>query len=43
MSDLGGEVWPSFLCVEAGQCVQPIHVQAGQNWSAVHTMQYSQN
>jgi len=41
MSDLGAEAWPNFICVEGGQCVDPILVGAGQSWSASHSLQFN--
>ena len=38
MGDLGGEHWGGFICVEAGQCVQPVILPAGQTWAASHTL-----
>ena len=40
MADLGEEAWPGFLCVEAGQCVDPVVVGAGQSWAASHHILY---
>ena len=40
MSDLGGEVWPNFICVEGGQCVDPVLVGAAQTWTASHSLQF---
>ena len=41
MADLGAENWAGFVCVEAGQCVTPITLGAGQQWSASHRLSYS--
>ena len=38
MGDLGGEHWSGFICVEAGQCVEPVILPAGQTWAASHTL-----
>jgi len=40
MGDLGADQYQGFLCVEAGQCVEPIEVQAGGEWRATHTLKY---
>lgn len=40
MSDLGGEAWPGFLCVETGQCVDPVQLGPGQTWAAAHSIKY---
>jgi len=40
MSDLGEEAWPSFVCVEAGQCVRPVTVRPSEQWTASHNMAY---
>ena len=41
MGDLGGDNWSDFICVEAGQCVTPVVLQPGQQWSASHKLEYS--
>ena len=40
MGDLGRENWRGFVCVEAGQCVQPVSLGPGQEWSCNHNLQY---
>lgn len=40
MGDLGEDQWQGFLCVEVGQCSQPVKVEAGEVWSARHSLQY---
>jgi len=41
MADLGGEASKSFICVEAGQCVDPIKVAAMQKWTGTHKLIFS--
>lgn len=41
MADLGAEHWAGFVCVEAGQCVTPVSLGPGQQWSASHRLSYS--
>ena len=41
MADLGAEHWAGFVCVEAGQCVTPVTLGPGQQWSASHRLGYS--
>jgi len=41
MSDLGGEAWSGFLCVEAGQCVAPVELGPAKSWIAKHQMSFS--
>ena len=41
MGDLGAENWAGFVCVEAGQCVTPVTLGPGQQWSARHRLGYS--
>jgi len=40
MSDLGGDQWPGFLCVEVGECCDKISVGPGEKWSATHSLEY---
>ena len=40
MGDLGGENWRGFLCVEAGQCVLPVSLGPGGQWSGQHNLRY---
>lgn len=40
MADLGGENWRGFLCVEAGQCVEPVSLGPGREWRGSHNIQY---
>ena len=40
MGDLGRENWRGFVCVEAGQCVQPVSLAPGKQWSCSHNLQY---
>lgn len=40
MGDLGSGNWPGFVCVEAGQCVDKVSVEPGQEWGATHTIEY---
>ena len=40
MGDLGREHWRGFVCVEAGQCVQPVSLAPGKEWSCNHNLQY---
>ena len=41
MGDLGRENWRGFVCVEAGQCVSPVSLQAGQDWTCAHSLKYN--
>jgi len=41
MADLGGEASKYFICVEAGQCVDPVQVGAGEKWTGSHKLTYS--
>ena len=40
MGDLGRDNWRGFLCVEAGQCVEPVSLGPGREWSCGHNLQY---
>eukprot|EP00092_Neocalanus_flemingeri_P105676 GFUD01135479.1.p1 GENE.GFUD01135479.1~~GFUD01135479.1.p1 ORF type:complete len:275 (+),score=88.65 GFUD01135479.1:41-865(+) len=40
MSDLGSENWRDFVCVEAGQCVTPVRLEAGESWECRHELEY---
>jgi len=41
MADLGGEASKHFICVEAGQCVEPVKVSAGGKWTGTHKLTFS--
>ena len=43
MGDLGSENWKGFICVEAGQCVTPISLGPGQEWEALHSLEFVRN
>jgi len=40
MGDLGSGNWGGFVCVEAGQCVTPVSLESGQEWTCGHKLQY---
>ena len=41
MGDLGSQNWRGFVCVEAGQCVTPVTLQPGQDWTCAHSLKYN--
>jgi len=40
MGDLGSENWSGFVCVEAGQCVDPVRLGPGETWQGSHVLQF---
>ena len=34
MADMGAGEWQNYLCVEAGQIMEPVKLAAGENWGA---------
>ena len=40
MGDLGSENWSGFICVEAGQCVEPVKLGPGETWQGGHVLEY---